>query len=1101
MTAIRTLANIYDLYYPKLFKTAAVEIKKALYKRTGISINPDTIYYHRFTSALNDPASVTGWRHDNAIPIESRTLTECVLHNFSADAQDNMDIVDQMGGFYRQPANATRSFGGENQIPVKPSVVADIIMKMDFYSLYVGRLNKYWRSDLQDYINITQMLISVSRLAGEKAKYSDILLQCFGIVPRMNVLVKKYLFDIDGYKSTDIIIFEIGLDPHYVLYLPGDMEAIAFFQTAQEVRKWFIKSCADEAKRKIFARHFSLKDRQDGIFYQGVDKWLELFGGSSGSAGYAEKVWSERDEISGDFLDLLYDRQKEAAFGDADVLIKSTAEVRKAMAIRYLAVVNEFFPNPITLLLAFGLEIDQLLTGDNRDERMSAVYGIVNDGLNIALMSLGSLIERRISISPEYVTDQPRGNVAVSRLLREEMRRYRSEGQRRTLRGSSEPGSGLALLPEPGMASGALSGKTGTHPKFAMRISTALDARGIKPSTKRIGELSDADEFGIRHDLQGGQYIVINNKIFEVNSIDRAGYYTLGKDDELGILFNRKIKKYLMIDLEKWRPVVSSTCRYPRSAGRLSFRYCVILSKRVKRILDRHIENNPYSGDGEQGIAFDKDKNMYVNREKNQEYIYYGKRYFPIKRTPNKYTIFSSVAGRENIKLTRVFVSHRRDRVFLVTWMEQVSDIFASYRRQQRSVRMKALQPLSSLEWRALHDYQFINREEINHAMVSLANENHHSLTIDSATLLQIKHMRAALSKLAPARCTVYKMGRMRTADFSKVGINDIFVTDSFVLAGTSGLIESEPVIASESGYYYVRFAMQVKKRAYPINATARTIADSAVLIKDKSYFKTLHIQGRYITLKEIDATELLKPGDNPAFLRQLDFTIPNMDMAGLKAEGEGMRLLVSQERPLAMMSEDDVNKNIDLLTSLAKMQVSSQAVEDYTEAGSDLINNWLRFGVREPQTDIASLEYEVRSLLEDYEKLHDFEQYAYRSVTTPAGVYGRNILIGDTVMDKGFMSASALPINSIEWKNSWTKNISPAGDQVIMVFDKNVPKKVAGSGFLVDHILLKPRTRLKVVSIMPAVDTRGAPVRIVCVNRDRGRRPVKDIFSGAVLS
>lgn len=75
-----------------------------------------------------------------------------------------------------------------------------------------------------------------------------------------------------------------------------------------------------------------------------------------------------------------------------------------------------------------------------------------------------------------------------------------------------------------------------------MKISTALEARGIKPGTTKIGELSDADEFGIRRDFKGAQYLVINNKIFEVNSIDHAGYYTLGKNNKLGIFFNRKVK-------------------------------------------------------------------------------------------------------------------------------------------------------------------------------------------------------------------------------------------------------------------------------------------------------------------------------------------------------------------------------------------------------------------------------------------------------------------------------------------------------------------------------------------------------------------------------
>src|SRR5476649_513479 len=101
---IDSLTRLYTKTMPNILSFAAVQMKQAIFNKTNLQVNPDRIYFHHFTSAENDPTSITGWRHSFSKPVESWSVTECLLKNFPADARDNMDVVDQMTGIYCVPA-------------------------------------------------------------------------------------------------------------------------------------------------------------------------------------------------------------------------------------------------------------------------------------------------------------------------------------------------------------------------------------------------------------------------------------------------------------------------------------------------------------------------------------------------------------------------------------------------------------------------------------------------------------------------------------------------------------------------------------------------------------------------------------------------------------------------------------------------------------------------------------------------------------------------------------------------------------------------------------------------------------------------------------
>lgn len=194
---------------------------------------------------------------------------------------------------------------------------------------------------------------------------------------------------------------------------------------------------------------------------------------------------------------------------------------------------------------------------------------------------------------------------------------------------------------------------------------------------------------------------------------------------------------------------------------------------------------------------------------------------------------------------------------------------------------------------------------------------------------------------------------------------------------------------------------------------------------------------------------------------------------------------------------------NIEILSILnsERNRKDFEILAEYIEGGSGLykiINDHLR--------EISSSEEGERlsdELKDAYSKLNFYNAPAYRSVVVPVGTYGEKIKINDVVMDKGFMSASALPGNSIDWLEKWTSQEHRYGiEKIILVFDETTSKKMAAGGMLPDHILIAPNTPVKVKEIHVI---NGRPERdVITLIRLKSsehpfRHPIKDIFSGDI--
>lgn len=192
------------------------------------------------------------------------------------------------------------------------------------------------------------------------------------------------------------------------------------------------------------------------------------------------------------------------------------------------------------------------------------------------------------------------------------------------------------------------------------------------------------------------------------------------------------------------------------------------------------------------------------------------------------------------------------------------------------------------------------------------------------------------------------------------------------------------------------------------------------------------------------------------------------------------------------------------MLERLAALENDLPILNLYSEGGSGVdvqINNFLR-NIGAPDAEASSL---AAGLAAEVQHLNDYRGVAYRAMTTTPGLYGKTIKKGDIVSDSGYLSASVLPHNVINWMETWVaaRKTTVRKNNLLLVIDKEIPKKVAATSVVKDHVLVLPNELMKVKSIHKVpTDDSEAPLTVVALRpiNDVTGRPVKEIKSGNLL-
>ncbi|MCA1327107.1 dermonecrotic toxin domain-containing protein [Herbaspirillum sp. alder98] len=109
-----------------------------------------------------------------------------------------------------------------------------------------------------------------------------------------------YAFDINGYAADDMAWLR-ARNGHVVLLMPGNERHIREYPSLRAMRDDIRQMLQDEAGRQEIARHFSPYNRSDGMFLQGVDKWLvDIAHGQ-----YNERIARSNLALQADFRSLL----------------------------------------------------------------------------------------------------------------------------------------------------------------------------------------------------------------------------------------------------------------------------------------------------------------------------------------------------------------------------------------------------------------------------------------------------------------------------------------------------------------------------------------------------------------------------------------------------------------------------------------------------------------------------------------------------------------------------------------------------------------------------------------------------------------------------
>ncbi|MEG8232405.1 dermonecrotic toxin domain-containing protein [Pseudomonas orientalis] len=346
------------------------------------------------------------------------------IHDDVPAAVETWRDLDAVYGLYLDgPEKGTYDAG--NQLRMKPSELLNLVREGDLQKKVMTKLDSFWTQHGDEWrVLAKQQFVMEARAARalnqqdpgrglSPQAYAEVMKAAASGVPLEGPVsgaqlqaqttpdpnTKVFGLDINGYQSNDILRF-VSKSGTETLYVPGAKPAIQTFKDRAAVDQWVLEQSRDPAKAKALEEHFSLRDRQQGVFgalsADGVDATLTKLGAGTQAAN--DRVINTRNyPIGGDVFSFMASQTRQRIDKDADTEMKSNAEVRKDDALALLQAGNAVFSIPMALLGPIGLalgaasytaqvgmEIDQAVEGDTQAERKSGLHSAVMDVATMA---------------------------------------------------------------------------------------------------------------------------------------------------------------------------------------------------------------------------------------------------------------------------------------------------------------------------------------------------------------------------------------------------------------------------------------------------------------------------------------------------------------------------------------------------------------------------------------------------------------------------------------------------------------------------------------------------------------------------------------------
>lgn len=388
----------------ELYSLAAKTIHTKIYEKTGKRVDPDKTMLIHFDSLMWEGGKLI---QSKPIPAESHSLTKWLLRNFRQEVRDNIGVDRDSWGFY-PTSHQGEEYVDEIGIGLTPAEFKDMVDEIDFYKkVYMPKLDEYWgdpynvkQEELYN-VGVLGQVIQISELSDNG---NNILLNGFGFKDNEKYSVSVSQFNIDGYPATDMLVFIDNKTHKIVLYMPRTGKAKEF-QHANDLRRWVLNKCKDEAGRTEILKHFSLEEIRDGLFYYGVEEILKSFSNVDNKSEneLLNKVWSNTERIDSPVIEFITGEKRKELEVNADNLIKSDSEVTRDAWIGYMSSISTVIPNPVTPGVSFGLAMEKGINADGADDVSQAKHQLIIDGVNIGMMLVAGAMGGALALPEDAI--------------------------------------------------------------------------------------------------------------------------------------------------------------------------------------------------------------------------------------------------------------------------------------------------------------------------------------------------------------------------------------------------------------------------------------------------------------------------------------------------------------------------------------------------------------------------------------------------------------------------------------------------------------------------------------------------------------------------
>lgn len=362
----RAVTDFYTAF-PDVNECARKEAARLLKVHTGRDLDPDTIYWHRFSNAISNASTFTGWEH-YGVPDKSLTMTELTQRRFDVNDQINAIDLDTMSGFYTQDSTAG-SFDQRNELALAPLTIMNALWDTNFAESYKAQLDAFWTAQAEQGRMVAKALC-ISH-AFQAMRHNVLTQKVFKqfiytlagpvrippAVGQLNRLYATHAFaqvynlTLGGIAATDILRVTNN-QGQQTLFLPPQW--FQTFHSEREVYNWISVEAANPERREQLLSHFDAHHQADSSTLDTLNATLDQIQRTPWVQGQT-LLNANSERIKQDVFSYLMSKLRTRLEHEAHIMLTSNWDLRKKL---FLVNLSAFVR--VTAGLAPG---DQLVAG------------------------------------------------------------------------------------------------------------------------------------------------------------------------------------------------------------------------------------------------------------------------------------------------------------------------------------------------------------------------------------------------------------------------------------------------------------------------------------------------------------------------------------------------------------------------------------------------------------------------------------------------------------------------------------------------------------------------------------------------------------------